>query len=418
MLEHSADAVVQTSTLGALDYLNPAARLLMSLAPEAPVSTLHVRQFAAAGTLRQLVHSVLPALQGRGVWLGELTLRLGGKGHVPFSVMALAHRDAAGRIQRYSAVLRDISADVQARQQIKRQNDILGAITEALPATVVIVDSQGRYRFVNSAFERQARRSADQILGRTAVEVLGAEEVARRKPFMMKAFAGEPVDFMLDYPGEQGPTWLALHCIPLKLDGVVDGFVGISQDITTHRREQERLRHLAERDPLTGLLNRAGFEQAVARERWREGDNQLALLCIDLDHFKPVNDEHGHLMGDRLLQRFAERLAATVRSSDLVTRLGGDEFAIVLTGVHDLATAEAVADKVLAAASRPFDIEGQRLRVSASIGVALMAPDDQTLEAVMLRADRLLYRAKAAGRGRKVSGAPQAGEPAHEHVFN
>lgn len=156
-----------------------------------------------------------------------------------------------------------------SRLHVQRQNDILRAVTESLPATVVIVDSTGRYRFVNSAFERLVGRPARDILGRTAVEVLGAAEVARGQLYMQRAFAGESVDFTLEYPSEEGGTFLALSCIPLKVDGAFDGFVGISQDITVQRREQQRLAHLAERDPLTGLFNRTGLAQRLDDERLR-----------------------------------------------------------------------------------------------------------------------------------------------------
>ena len=306
-------------------------------------------------------------------------------------------------------------SDALVRQKIQRQNEILRAITEALPATVVIVDSQGRYRFVNSAFERYAGRPAADILGRTAVEVLGAAEVARRKPFMQQALAGEAVDFTLDYPGDGGSTWLALSCIPLKLDGVIDGFVGISQDISMQRREQQRLARLAERDPLTGLFNRAGLAQRLAGRRWQGADDGLALLYIDLDHFKPINDAHGHQAGDQVLQGLARRLVEVVRASDVVARLGGDEFAILLDGDCPLAAACTVADKVLAAASAPFDIAGQRLQVTASIGVAVMEAADAGLDALLARADAMMYRAKAAGRGRQVSQPPgQAARPLDE----
>jgi diguanylate cyclase (GGDEF)-like protein/PAS domain S-box-containing protein len=297
--------------------------------------------------------------------------------------------------------------------EAQRQMQVLRAITEAIPATVVIVDSQGRYRFVNSAFERYVGRTGEQILGRTAAEVLGAEEVARRKPYMLKAYGGESVDFTLDYPGPDGTRWLALSCIPLKVDGVVDGMVGISQDVTAQRREEERLTHLAERDPLTGLLNRAGFEQRVERKVYVGEGATLALLYVDLDHFKPVNDRHGHLAGDRLLQLFSRRLHEAVRASDVVARLGGDEFAILLSGVRDGATAQAVADKVLAAASAPFDLDGVQVGVSASIGVAFAAHPERGWRELVARADQLLYRAKAAGRGcQQCEVRPEAAEPA------
>jgi diguanylate cyclase (GGDEF)-like protein len=122
------------------------------------------------------------------------------------------------------------------------------------------------------------------------------------------------------------------------------------------------------------------------------------LLYIDLDHFKPVNDELGHQAGDHLLQMFAQRLGEVVRSSDTVARLGGDEFVILLPGAGNNGAAEAVARKVLAAASRPFDIDGHSVCVSASIGVAALAHPDEGLRELLARADMLLYRAKAAGR--------------------
>ena len=415
VLEHSVDCVVQTDAQGHITYLNATARQLLGLSPEAPLRGLHVNDLAAVGTHRQVMREILPTLLNRGVWLGETHLRIGSRRKVPFSLMALAQRGPDGQVRRFSAVMRDISADALARQQIQRQNNILSAITEAMPATVVIVDSMGRYRFVNSAFERYVGLRADQILGRTAIDVLGADEVARRKPYMMRAMAGEPVAFTLDYPSDEGTTYLALNCIPLKLDGVLDGFVGISQDITVQRREQARLADLAERDPLTGLLNRAGLEARVQRKHWHGEAQDLALLYIDLDHFKPVNDQMGHLAGDLLLKMFALRLGEAVRSSDVVVRLGGDEFVILLSGIRNIDTAEAVADKVLAAARRPFDIEGKQVLVSASIGVALVAPGDTGLQDLLSRADGMLYKAKAAGRGQLVS-QTDASVPRNEHT--
>jgi diguanylate cyclase (GGDEF)-like protein/PAS domain S-box-containing protein len=399
VLERSSDCVVQCDASGAISYLNPAARALLGIWQGIPLDPMKIGSFAAAGTLRQLNNVVLPALKARGVWVGEIDLRLRPHHTVPFSLMALVHRGSDAGTLRFSAVLRDISDSVASRRQIQRQNEILTAITEAMPATVVIVDSQGRYRFVNSAFERQVRLSAAQILGRTAVDVLGPAEVERRRPYMRKAIAGEAVEFTLDYPGPHGTTYLALNCIPLNLHGRVDGFVGISRDITIQAREQLRLAQLAERDPLTGLLNRAGFEQRAAN-RPRPGDAFQALLYIDLDHFKPVNDRYGHQTGDRLLQLFAQRLKDTVRSSDVVARLGGDEFAILLNGDGTPEAADMVAAKILTAASAPFEIEGQRVHVTASIGVNVANRPDSGLHEWLARADAQLYLAKAAGRGR------------------
>ena len=144
VLEHSVDFVVQTDPLGAITYLNPAARQVLGLAANGALAGLNFSHFAAPGTRRQFAEQIVPALLSRAVWVGETTLRLGPGRAMPLSLMALAHRDQNGRPLRFSAVMRDITAEVEARRQIQRQNQILSAITEALPATVVIIDSQGR----------------------------------------------------------------------------------------------------------------------------------------------------------------------------------------------------------------------------------------------------------------------------------
>jgi diguanylate cyclase (GGDEF)-like protein len=193
--------------------------------------------------------------------------------------------------------------------------------------------------------------------------------------------------------------------VPLwREDGTVDGFVQIGQDISQHRNEEERLLQLSQRDPLTGLLNRAGFETYMAHQVHSGILTSLALLYIDLDHFKPVNDQHGHPVGDQVLQVFSQRLRALVRPSDAVARLGGDEFAIVLPGIRDEANAGTVADKVVAAAQVPFAIATLDLLLGASVGVAFSANASDNLLDLVARADAMLYRAKQAGRGRRAGG--------------
>ena len=296
----------------------------------------------------------------------------------------------------------DITERAAAEQQLRALTATLRSVTEAIPAIVAVVGSDLRYRFVNSAFERWHGAPRDQIMGQSIVDALGAEEAARRQPWLSRVLAGETVNFELEYPAGR-IRHLAYSYIPLWLDsGAPDGFVSIAQDNTLQRQEAIRLLQLSQHDALTGLLNRAGFE-AWLDERMRAGAGPLlGLLYIDLDHFKPVNDQHGHPAGDAVLQMFAQRVQGLVRPSDAVARLGGDEFAVVLTGVRAVAHAQIVADKIVAAAHAPFQVGDLSLRIGASVGIAVNADAEAGWRGLMARADNLLYAAKSAGRGRAV----------------
>ncbi len=407
ILEVSTDVVVQADLHGQIIYMNPAARRVLGLLAGTPLAGRKVSDLHNAHDNQRLQGEVMAALQQHGVWQGETTLLVAGGHSLPVSHLLIAHHGADGRIERMSAVMRDMSAEVAGRLQAARQTATLRSVTEALPAIVSAVDSALRYRFVNSAFEQWHGLRRDQVLGRSALDLLSPDDVQRSRHWAERALAGEAVQFERHYPARPGQPTLAVSYIPVRLDsGEVDGFVGVALDITPHRQEQVRLQALAERDPLTGLLNRAGFG-ARLQAALQAGDGPaLALLYIDLDHFKPVNDKHGHPMGDQLLKAYAKRLQGLVRPTDAVARLGGDEFAILLLGLREPAAAQTVAAKVLEASHAPFMIGALQLQIGASVGVAIGsdAQGDDAAQELLQRADAQLYRAKQGGRGR------QAGE--------
>jgi diguanylate cyclase (GGDEF)-like protein len=184
-------------------------------------------------------------------------------------------------------------------------------------------------------------------------------------------------------------------------EGRFTGYRGVGRDVTEIALARERISSLAYTDPLTGLANRtslgASLEQAVSRARRRNG--KLALVFIDLDGFKQINDMYGHDAGDLLLVEMAARLRKQLRASDLVARLGGVEFLVMLEDIQDLAPVETVARKLLAEVTQPYSTSGgAALHVTASIGISVLPDDATDAAALMKHADTAMYAAKQAGK--------------------
>ncbi|MGC3986550.1 MAG: diguanylate cyclase [Pseudorhodoferax sp.] len=313
----------------------------------------------------------------------------------------IPHHDAAGGVLGLFTTGVDITERAETERALLRQTATLRSVAELIPALVAVLDTETRYRFVNGAFERWHGRQRAQIIGRTMHELLAPPEFDPVRPWIARALAGEEVSFELHLPQRSHGQHLAVHYIPLRMDdGALDGFVAVGQDITQHRQEAKRLLGLAQRDAMTGLLNRAGLQDWLHLQQAHGDAAQIGLLCIDLDRFKLVNDQHGHPVGDGLLQGFAERLRRLVRPADAVVRMGGDEFAVLLAGVRDGPALQTVADKVLHATRQPFEVGALRLQIGASVGTALGLDPLGGWDELLARADAMLYRNKSEGRGR------------------
>jgi len=187
-------------------------------------------------------------------------------------------------------------------------------------------------------------------------------------------------------------------------DGKVEYLFSAGMDVTEQRKEKHLLENLAHRDVLTDLHNRAYFERRLSEDMVRANQEatSLALLYIDLDGFKPVNDQHGHEAGDSVLCEVAIRLRKGLRQNDIVCRIGGDEFAVILPGVSSSDDASTIAGQMIARLSQPYDILGGIQGLSASIGIAFLGKDVQQLHELVRKADSAMFRAKQSGKGRFV----------------
>ncbi len=400
IVENTSDFVTQIDRYGVVTYMNPAARRASAIALDQPLGQLRFEIFNPPASM--LLHStvILPALREQGIWVGENTVYGRNRQEIPVSHMVIAHRDSLGRIERYSTVMRDITLETSAKRDADIQTNILRSVTEAIPEIVSVLGADLRYRFVNGSFERWMSMPGAGIVDQLMSAVLGEETFARYLPWLERCLAGESVVFESAFATSSGVTNLVITMTPvLAVDKRVDSVVVVARDVTLQTREQARLRELSERDPLSGLLNRVGLDQYVQCELVADRGGSLALLYLDLDHFKAVNDQLGHAAGDQVLLRFSQRLRNVVRPTDGVARIGGDEFAIVMAGLPNQEVALTVAQEILVVASEPFQIPGHRISLSVSIGVAFGVKGADGWTQLLARADANLYAAKSAGRG-------------------
>lgn len=289
----------------------------------------------------------------------------------------------------------------RVQASLRKSEEQFRAVTETALEAIVLADSRGRIEYWNSA--------AAQLLGYTAQEARGKElrSLLLSEASSASAILPSGAERVLPKIGELSIRRKDGAEIPMDVS--VSGFtlgnehysVSMMRDISDRRRAEAQFYHLERNDPLTGLSNRKVFVealgQAIARSR-REG-TKFAVLYLDLDHFKDINDTLGHPTGDALLKIVAERFKGYLRETDMIARFGGDEFAVIQADVHDLTDAAVLAEKLLAGAAAPISLKGTELRTGTSVGIAVYGADSPDAEAILSQADVALYRAKMEGRG-------------------
>lgn len=302
------------------------------------------------------------------------------------------------------AFLRDISERKAAERALALSEAKLRGVTDNLPALVSHMDTQERFTFVNSAVREWWGMEPDALLGRTMREVVGETVYPIAEVQLKRALAGERVEFDVQRPihGEMRDVH-NIYVPDVDGEGVTRGVFTLSINITELKTVERKLALLARVDPLTQLANRLAFSESLPQilARARRSGNALALMYLDIDHFKAINDTLGHAAGDEVLEEFARRLQASVRGTDMVARLAGDEFVAVLESVTETSVAADVAQKIVDQVARPlFLVGGQPLHITTSIGIVFYVPAEPPTTPVelMARADAALYRAKAAGR--------------------
>jgi diguanylate cyclase (GGDEF)-like protein/PAS domain S-box-containing protein len=316
-----------------------------------------------------------------------------------------AVRGADGKPLYLVSVVEDITERLRLEQELDRDRTFLNQIVENVPTTIVVKDIRdGRYVLANQAAVDHFGIPRERIIGKTTHEIFPKEAAGiieqHEAALLRSGGAMFFSDFAIETPG-RGQRFITVRKLIVRDSaGQPKYIVGVIEDVTARKQSEARIARLAHYDALTDLPNRVFFREQLeqALKRVRRGE-KLAVLFLDLDKFKGVNDTLGHQGGDELLKTVAGRLQGCVRETDVVARLGGDEFAIVLTDVTDVSVVTELAERIHGVLRQFCELEGNRFSMDASIGIA-MAPDDGTEADLLLKnADLAMYGAKADGRG-------------------
>ncbi|MGR9087898.1 MAG: EAL domain-containing protein [Gammaproteobacteria bacterium] len=311
--------------------------------------------------------------------------------------------------------------DINDRKRSELEMQLSAAIYLALEEAIMVADKNNRIITINPAFTRMTGYTAEDAIGQPTSLLKSGRQ---NDDFYRELW--KQLNTTGHWRGEiwnrrkDGEVYLELQTISTVYNdaGEVIRRVSMSSDITEKKRAEETIQKQAQIDSLTGLPNRRLFLNRLQREikKSRREKRKLALMFLDLDHFKDVNDTLGHDMGDRLLKEASQRLSVCIRETDTLARLGGDEFTIILGELDELGSIDRVAQTILQSMTAPFLLKGERCYVSISIGIALYPDDTDNIEELLKKADQAMYAAKYQGRNRFCYFAPAMQEEAESRL--
>ena len=300
------------------------------------------------------------------------------------------------------ALMSEITERKQAEENLRESRNFLSSIIEGAPDFIFAKDLNYRHTMVNGAFASLLGKSEEEIIGKTNSDLFSPDD-AKVLNLEDREVLKSGKTHRYETPMEiDGSTRILLTTKYIHFDsaGNPAGILGISHDITDRKMAEEKIRHLAYHDELTGLptlrLGRDRLSSAITLAR--RNKTSAAILYVDLDGFKEINDSKGHKAGDQVLNEVAERLIHTVRETDTVARVGGDEFVIVLTELTEEAAYIKVAEKLIKILTRPIGINGQGVNISASIGIALYPDHGDIPDELIDKADEAMYVVKNEGK--------------------
>jgi diguanylate cyclase (GGDEF)-like protein/PAS domain S-box-containing protein len=340
-------------------------------------------------------YSPVPIFSGKQRVVQYLSSRSQGQ---DFEVVSAPVQNRDGSVSRLE-IIRDITSRRRSEELIRT----LSQAVEQSPVSVVITDIDGIIDYVNSAFERITGYESAEVVGQhTRMMQSGNTPTSQYEQLWQTITSGKTWQGEFQNKKKNGELfWERAYIAPvLDEKGAIKQFLAVKEDVTLQKEQEERILRQAHYDNLTGMPNRFLALDRLSQLIKDAGrsDHQVAVLFLDMDDFKKVNDTMGHETGDQLLQQAASRLRTVVREFDTVGRLGGDEFIILLGGLSNVSNAQQVAEQILEQFRQPFSLQGRELVLTASLGIAIYPEDGATAVELLRNADMAMYHSKEAGR--------------------
>jgi diguanylate cyclase (GGDEF)-like protein/PAS domain S-box-containing protein len=314
-------------------------------------------------------------------------------------------RNEKAEIVGFRGIGRDVTERVQMEEALKRSGERYRTILEEIEEGYYEVDLAGNFTFVNDAGCRQFGYSRQELMGLNYRVYVPKDDIKNVYKAWNKVYrTGEPLKSFPFASIRKDGTHIFLEnsISPLRnKEGKIIGFRSVSRDITERKQFEQKLSEMATHDSLTGLPNRVLLSDRlmIGSALARRSGHRMAVLMLDLDRFKTVNDAMGHSVGDELLKDVGQRLSGIMRKSDTVSRIGGDEFVLVLPHISQIEHVTKFAERILNAFQEPFVFGRHRLQVTTSIGIAIYPEDGTNIENLLKSADSAMYLAKEQGRG-------------------
>ncbi len=405
-LEATANAIMITDSAGKILWVNRAFAAMTGYNEQEVVGK--DPRILKSGEQPEIYYAELWSTISSGkVWKGEIVNRRKDGTSYPeeMTITPIVQNVGPGTETYFIAIKEDITERNRAKEELYRAHQTLQTVMDTIPQRVFWKDRHCVYLGCNRTFATDAGLSKPaEIVGKSDMDLAWSENAeayrADDKLVMERGRAKLDFEEIQDRP-DGSRVWLRTNKLPLwNREGKVIGIIGTYEDITARKVAEERVRFLAYYDALTGLPNRSLLQDRMAKAiaHARRQKNKLALLFLDLDRFKDINDSLGHSIGDLLLREVAERLKTWAREQDTVARLGGDEFLIMLTELKYIQDAAVAAERLMDAMTAGFVVQEHTLTVSCSIGISIFPEQGMDAEALIKNADAALYSAKDAGR--------------------